>query len=482
MKPKRNKKIRTFVYFVQLRGELNHASLKPYLPNDPHKSLKCLIFWRRRIMKTRQFTALLVFALVVFGVEQAQAQRTKTDHQIAYYQTLLKRSPQRAKAYLGLGDALVRKARQTGDPSYFNRAEKALRKSLDIAPQNAGALRHLAYVYYSRHEFAPAALYARKAAEMNPQDGDAYGVLGDALLEVGQYLEAQAAYAYMMELDQSLYSYSRLAGLKSVRGDSAGAIADLERAITVGRAAKQPAESIAWAEWQLGMEYFATGDLERAETCFLQSLETYPNYYRALAAMAQLRGAQKRYDEAIELYQKAIAILPMPDYVAALGDIYEKTGQLEQASRQHALVEYIGRLNEINKILYNRELAYFYADHDMRPLEGLELARRELHYRRDIYAYDVVAWSLYKNGELEAARESIHKALKLGTRDARLFFHAGMIHYGLGEFDEAKGFLSRALKTNPYLHILLAEQAARILKEIENGDERVAANLQPKGR
>jgi hypothetical protein len=41
MKPKRNKKIRTFVYFVQLRGELNHASLKPYLPNDPHKSLKC---------------------------------------------------------------------------------------------------------------------------------------------------------------------------------------------------------------------------------------------------------------------------------------------------------------------------------------------------------------------------------------------------------------------------------------------------------
>jgi hypothetical protein len=37
MKPKRNKKIRTFVYFVQLRGELDHASLKPYLPNDPHK-------------------------------------------------------------------------------------------------------------------------------------------------------------------------------------------------------------------------------------------------------------------------------------------------------------------------------------------------------------------------------------------------------------------------------------------------------------
>jgi hypothetical protein len=32
------REIRTFVYFVQLRGELNHATLKPYLPDDPHKS------------------------------------------------------------------------------------------------------------------------------------------------------------------------------------------------------------------------------------------------------------------------------------------------------------------------------------------------------------------------------------------------------------------------------------------------------------
>jgi hypothetical protein len=48
MKPKRNKKIRTFVDFVQLRGELNHASLKPYLPNDPHESLKCLFIGAQR--------------------------------------------------------------------------------------------------------------------------------------------------------------------------------------------------------------------------------------------------------------------------------------------------------------------------------------------------------------------------------------------------------------------------------------------------
>ncbi|MBM4298063.1 MAG: tetratricopeptide repeat protein, partial [Deltaproteobacteria bacterium] len=186
----------------------------------------------------------------------------------------------------GLGDALIRKARETGDPSYFNRAEEALKKSLEIAPQNSGALRHLAYVFYSRHEFAPAALYARKAVEMNPQDSDSYGVLGDALLEVGQYAEAQAAYALMIELDESLYSYSRLAGLKSARADSAGAIDDLKRAIAIGKATKQPAESVAWAEWQLGAENFAQGNLPDAEANYRRSLESFPNYYRALAGLA----------------------------------------------------------------------------------------------------------------------------------------------------------------------------------------------------
>ena len=422
----------------------------------------------------------IAMMLVLLGVfhaapDLAVAQQTKTDNQIAYYQQLLRRHSRNANFYFGLADALIRKARESGDPSYFNRAEEALKRTLQLAPQNAGALRHLAYVHYSRHRFAPAALRARQAIEMDSEDSDAYGVLGDALLEVGQYAEAQAAYAYMMELDRSLYSYSRLAGLKSLRGDYLGAIGDLERAVAAGKIAKQPAESIAWAEWQLGMEHFAAGDLEKAETCFRQSLETHADYYRSLSGMAQMRGAQKRYDEAIELYRKALAILPMPEYAAALGELYEKIGKLELARQQYALVEYVGRLNALNQALYNRELAYFYADRDMKPKEGLELARRELDYRRDIYAYDVLAWNLYKSGEPEAAREAIHKALKLGTRDAKLFFHAGMIHHGLGERDKAREFLSRALKTNPNFHVRFAEQAHRILQQIDSAGARVAA-------
>lgn len=436
-------------------------------------------------MSSRHRISVIILAMTFFvalGSAAGSAQRSATDNHIAYYQRLLQRNPQNARAYQGLGDALIRKARETGDPSYFNRAEEALKKSLEINPDNAGAMRHLSYVFYSRHEFEAAAVHAGKAIEMDSTDGDSYGILGDALMETGAYEKAEDAYDKMMQREESLYSYSRRAGLKSMRGDSAGAIADLERAVAAGKAAKQPAESIAWAEWQLGSDHFVLGQIAPAESFYRQSLETFPNYYRALAGLAQVRAAQKKYGEAIDLYRKAVAILPMPEYIAALGDVYRKTGKPDEARKQYELVEYIGKLSALNKALYNRELAYFYADHDIKLKEGLELARRELEYRRDIYAYDVLAWNLYKNGQSEKAGEAIREALKLNTKDAKLFYHAGMIYHRLGDKQKAREYLSRALETNPHFHIFFAETAARTLKDLEISREKIAVQEPSDGR
>lgn len=410
------------------------------------------------------------------------AQSVVTDHQVAYYQQLLRRNPRNARAYYGVGDLFIRKARETGDPSYLSRAEEALKKSLEINPNNAGAMRHLAYVFYSRHEFEPAAVQARKAIGLDSTDGDAYGILGDALMETGEYEKAEEAYEKMMQRQESLYSYSRRAGLKSMRGDNAGAIGDLESAIAAGKAAKQPAESVAWAEWQLGSDHFALGNLQEAESSYRRSLQIYPNYYRALAGLAHVRGAEKKYDEAIDLYRKAVAILPMPEYIAALGDVYRKIGKPDEALKQYELVEYIGKLSALNKALYNRELAYFYADHDVKLKEGLELARRELEYRRDVYAYDVLAWNLYKNNESQQAAEAIDEALKLNTKDAKLFYHAGMIYHRLGDRQKAQKYLSRALEINPHFHIVFAENAARTLMELESSREMIAVQERSDGR
>jgi tetratricopeptide (TPR) repeat protein len=421
-------------------------------------------------MCTRRCLLVLIGSVLLFlGSIQdlAGGEDRASDSAIGLSQRLIQRNPLDARSYYRLGDAYIQKARETGDASYFTRAAEALRKSLAIAPGQSGALRHLAYVLYSLHDFEGAAAQAARAIELNPTDGHAHGILGDAYLEVGQYARAEEAYRRMLQTDGDLYSYSRLAGLKSLRGDVDGAIADLEGAIEAGTAKRRPAEAVAWTQWQLGAEHWSLGNLRAAEAAYLAALNTFPKYHQALAGLAHVRVAQQRYPEATELYEKAIAIIPQPDYAAALGDVFAKVGRSDDAKKQYALVEYIGRLSALNQILYNRELAYFYADHDVNLDRALELARRELEVRHDIYAYDVLAWALYKNGQPEAAREAMSEALRLGTRDARLFFHAGLIERRLDNREAAREYLERALATNPHFHVLQADLARRVLTELE---------------
>jgi tetratricopeptide (TPR) repeat protein len=409
-------------------------------------------------------SALLMSAWLVAVPLWAQA--SDADRAIALAQRKLKRHAHDPTAYLYLGDAYIQKARESGDLSYYERAEQALRTALDLAPGHSGVIRHLAHVFSARHDFQAAATAAAKAIALDPNDSQAYGVLGDAYLEIGQYEQAAHAYQRMLALHADLASYSRLSGWKNLQGDPEGAIADLERAIQAGQAAGQPRESIAWAQWQLGSEHLGLGRLHEAETQYRAALATYPHYYRATAGLAHVRVAQQRYDEAIVLYQQAMAVIPLPEYATALGDVYTKLGRREEAHKQYALVEYIGLLSTLNNVVYNRELAYFYSDHDIKLPEALALARKELESRQDIYAYDLLAWALYKNDRPQEALAAMTEALQLGTRDARLLFHAGMIHQRLGNTAQAQDYLRRALATNPHFHIIHADLAHRILQQL----------------
>ena len=424
-------------------------------------------------------TLILILLIVSLSPQLAWTASSASDRAIVQSQFKIRRNPNNPVAYYQLGDAYVQKSRESGDNSYLELAEQALRKSLSLNPQQSGVRRHLAHVLASRHDFEAAAAEAREAIALDPTDMDARGVLGDAYLETGKYEQAEETYKRMMTLKESLSSYSRLSGMKSLKGDAPGAIADLKTAIELGKQEEQPRESVAWAQWQLGAEHYAIGKLAEAESEYLQALETYPKYYRSLAGLAQVRAAQERYPEAIELYREAINTVPMPEYIAALGDAYAKIGNSNEARKQYDLVEYIGQLSALNKALYNRELAYFYADHDIKLQQGLELAQRELDYRRDIYAYDVLAWNLFKNGKFEEAREAVSQALKLGTQDAKLHYHAGMIYQRVGEKEKAREHLRRALSINPHFHIFFADNAKRSLVELENSEEQVAAARQP---
>jgi Flp pilus assembly protein TadD len=129
-------------------------------------------------------------------------------------------------------------------------------------------------------------------------------------------------------------------------------------------------------------------------------------------------------------------------------------GRQKDAQEQRQLVEFIARLNVLNRILYNRVLVDYYADHDIDHQQALDLAAGEFQTRRDIYGHDALAWALYREGKCKAALPHIVSALRFNTTDSRFYFHAGMIYAALRRNDQARAMFESSrdkstLSTHP---------------------------------
>src|SRR5579859_5131405 len=376
--------------------------------------------------------------LSCFSIGSVTAQQTKitvspprvTDQRIRFFQEQLARDPDYYANYNHLAAAYALKARETGDITYCELAEKSLKKSLELESTHSEAseaFSQLGAVQFAEHRFSEAAKSAEQALSLD-DDPSGRALAGDAQLEMGNYSAAEASFTRLAtgpndhpHPGRDYLSATRQASLAWMRGEVSAAVAEMKRATALAQQAHLPAENIAWTHFMLGEQMFQSGDLAGAESEMQSAVTLFPSYHRALAGMGQVRAAQHRFEQAAEFYSKAIAVIPLPLYAAALGDIYQRLGKDAEAEKEYALVEYIGQLGALNKQIYNRELALFYADHDRHIAEALALARRELNARHDVYTWDALAWTLLKNGHGSEAREAMQKALTVGTRDPLLF-------------------------------------------------------------
>jgi tetratricopeptide (TPR) repeat protein len=403
---------------------------------------------------------------------------TGTERIIQTMQSRVQGNPKDPAAYSALGAAFFQRARETGDVEDFQLAEQALNKSLDINSTDFSAnaaYSTMAEVCMGEHRFSDAITFAQKALALGSGDLSSFAIVGDANADMGEYERAAVAYSRLdisgesASQPRNVYVRdSRTSYLKFVSGDTAGAIHLMQSAVAAGTEARLPAENLAWLYYELGEYEFQAGDVAAANNAYLAALNIHPGDYRALAGLGKLRGNQGRYAEAIKLYQSAIAVVPMPTYVAELGDLYTKAGNPAEAGKQYQLVQYIGLLGHINQVLHNRDLALFYADHDIKLDESLALAHKEFEVRHDIYTWDALAWALYKNGKYQEASDAVENALRPGARDALLFFHSGMIASRLGQSALAKDRLQQALGINPRFHVVYSGVAAQQLKLLQD--------------
>ena len=378
----------------------------------------------------------------------------------------VQRDPDDFRSQNLLAGRYLQRLHETSDSQYLILALRAAHTSLNAvgAEANAGGLTVLVMAEQSGHNFIAARDGAQRLVKMQPSKSNSHALLGDALLELGDYAGAAQAFARMETIGGGSGVQTRLARLDMVRGQPAKAAQRFSTALALALDAPVPQrETIAWCRWQLGETAFSVGDFANAEMWYQDALTTYPGYFRALASLARVRAAQDDVRGGIALYEKAIAAVPDPTFVAALGDLYALSGQQREAAAQYDLVEKMGRLSTLSDTLYNRQLALFYADHDLKPEIAYHQARREYATRRDIYGADAVAWTALKSGHIAEAQNAMHEALRLNTRDAKLFYHAGMIARATGDKASARKYLQQALDLNPHFDPLQATRARRAL-------------------
>jgi tetratricopeptide (TPR) repeat protein len=385
---------------------------------------------------------------------------SKTDQLLWDAQQRVREKPGDVESYAVLGGMYIQKARETGDPSYYGKAQSAIDAALKIDPQSVEALIGAGTLANARHQFHDALAIGEQARAIEPSVPRIYGVIADAQIELGMYDAAIDTLQTMVDLRPDLSSYSRISYARELHGDMDGAIAAMRMAVSAGG---QATENSAWAQVQLGNLLFATGNLGDAEAEYNQTLAVLPNYVYAQAGLARVRAAQGRADEAIDLYGQAIARMPLPDFVIALGELQESLGRTDEAAKQYELVRAMQQLFKSNGVDTDLELALFDADHGDDPRAAVELARAAYERRPSVKAADTLAWALFRAGQPGEARGYADQALRLGTHDALMLYHAGAIAQAQGDAPAARDLLGRALALNPHFSPLFAPQARQAL-------------------
>jgi tetratricopeptide (TPR) repeat protein len=414
----------------------------------------------------------VLIALVLAACQPQSAQEaapplpsasSPVDRAVARWARRAEHRPGDGAAWTQLGNALMQKARETMDGSYYGRAERAFARAWEVDRTNAEAALGLAWVHGGRHEFPASIAWARTVLALDPANAAAHGLLGDAAVETGDYAAARTHYRTMVDLRPDLSSYSRAAHLLHLTGDSRAAILVMQQAIASGG---PYAENTAWCRAQLALMHLDVGNPLAADHVVQDALARTPHSAAVLVAAGRVRSARGDYDGAIAAYQRAAAVAPQHDIVVALGDLYRLQGRDPEAERQYALAEAIHALNRENGIRGDVQIAQFRCEHDRQLGDALRIAEAAFAETPNVAVADTLAWCYHKNGRPQEAKRLIAHALGQHTPNAAFLFHAGAIHAAAGERALAQRYLSQALSLNPSFHPVAAAQAVQLLAQL----------------
>lgn len=381
---------------------------------------------------------------------------------IALFERRVREDPASAADRARLAAFYLRRSRATGSVHDIDRAVQQAERSLALREgHNAATWGTLASARLAQHDFVGALAAAQALVRADPESPDALAVEGEVLLELGRYDEAARRFAMVERAPTSLALAPRLSRWYEVSGH-------LDRALLVSRYALRLAsssdgvsrEQVAWFAMRVGDLAAKRGERMVADSMYRTALAANPDDHRVLAAQARLAANHGDWRAAVAAGESAIALHLDPATLGVLRDAWLALGDTAQAT-SYAAAMTASALTQPGAI--HRAWGMHLVDRGERLDEVLRRVRREARGRRDVYGADLEAWTLHAMGRHREASRAMQRALRAGTEDALLWYHAGMIAAAAGDSAGARRQLARALAFNPSFGVRQVATARELL-------------------
>lgn len=347
------------------------------------------------------------------------------DRNITFYVQRVKEDSTSAIDRVALAGLLYARARSTGSTSDLGQAEMLARQSVGIREaRNGQAYEVLASTLMARHAFAEAHAVAVTADSLEPDTPSHLALLGEIELELGDYAAA-AAHFRAVHYDGSQFTIgARVARWYEVTGHVDIAREMLRRAIvSADRRDDLPHEQAAWFHYRLGELELRVGRFAAAESSFVHGLRKNPEDVRILGGLARAALARGDLRRAADVGEQAISIQLDPATLGTISRAYAALGDSAQAARY---ADAMSRSALTQPGAIHRAWGQFLLDHGT-PADRVDVLRRakkELRDRHDVYGHDLLAWALYRNGQILEAAAEMQLAMSQHTEDTMLAEHS----------------------------------------------------------
>ena len=329
---------------------------------------------------------------------------------------------------------------------------------------SSGIYRSLAANCVTQHRFQQADKYLDTALQMGDDKYLTALQRFDVKLELGQYKQAEQLLNSLPQKNNFDY-YTRAAKLEDHKGNAAASIRFMEQAYADVTESKNE-HLLLWVKTNLADMYGHNNRVAEAYKLYNEVLATDPAYYHAWKGIAWIAFSQ---DKNTRLAKNILYWLqahhPIPDYDLMLSEIAAYENDHQEKNIRLAL--FIDQVTQpIYGDMYNKYLFAIMSDERNDAANALQIARKEILNRPTPQSYDLLAWSLYKNGQINEAARIANDRIINKTFEPDALYHIGVIYKQAGNKKMAKRYLNEALESSFELGPLVTNEIKEELKTL----------------